>query len=163
MWEFTQQQGPSNAMSMCSAPIDFFQLFIDDNLLTLIETETNRYGWHKDSSFVDTNKEELKKFIALCIQMGLVKMPRLRDYWSTRPALGGHPFAGKIVPRNRLKQLLRSLHLCDISAPDGDRLYKIKAFVDIFDGNCERNFQPGKGVTIDKLLVPFRERIVFRQ
>ncbi|VDO56601.1 unnamed protein product [Haemonchus placei] len=79
-WDFTQQHGPNNAVSMCSAPIDFFQLFIDDNLLTLIGTETNRYGSHKDSSFVDTNKEELKKFIALCIQMGLVKMPRLRDY-----------------------------------------------------------------------------------
>nr|CDJ93991.1 similar to piggyBac-derived 2 (AGAP012114-PA) [Haemonchus contortus] len=88
-WDFTQRHGPSNAVSMCSALIDFFQLFIDDNLLTLVETETNRYGSHKDSSSVDTNKEELKKFNALCIQMGLVKMPRLRDYWSTRPALGG--------------------------------------------------------------------------
>nr|CDJ93632.1 similar to piggyBac-derived 2 (AGAP012114-PA) [Haemonchus contortus] len=120
-WDFTQQHGLSNVVSMCSTPIDFFQLFIYDTLLALMETETNSYGSQNESSLMDTDREELKKYFALCIQMGLVKMPKLRDHWSTGPALGGHAFAGKVMPSSRFEQLLRSLHFCDNSAPDRDR------------------------------------------
>lgn len=63
---------------MCSASADFFELFLDDALMNLIEIETNRYGKARDPTFIETDKEELKKFIAVCIQMGLVKMPSLR-------------------------------------------------------------------------------------
>ena len=91
-WNFSDHRGPDNTVLMCSAPADFFELFLDDALMNLIEIETNRYGKARDPTFIETNKEELKKFIALCIQMGLVKMPSLRDYWSTRPALGGQIF-----------------------------------------------------------------------
>lgn len=67
------------------------------------------------------------------------------------------------MTRSRFEQLLRSLHFCDNTTPDGDRLYKIRAFVGIFNANCERIYRPGKEVAIDESLVPFRGRILFRQ
>ena len=84
--------------------------------MNLIETETNRYGKAGDPTFMETDKKELKKFIAFCIQMELVEMPSLRDHRSTRPALGGHSFAGRIIFRRRFEQQLRSLHFCDNTA-----------------------------------------------
>ncbi|PIO75405.1 hypothetical protein TELCIR_02559 [Teladorsagia circumcincta] len=89
---------------------DFFQMFIDGDLLKLVEAETKRYGVLKAFNFAETNKEELKNFIAIRIQMGLIRMLSLRDYWSARAALGCHSIAGKTMPRKR-PQAMRLIDL----------------------------------------------------
>lgn len=67
------------------------------------------------------------------------------------------------MPRARFEELLRSLHLWDNTAPDGDKLYIMRAFVEIFNANCERIYRPGKEVVIDEYLAPFRGPVAFRQ
>ncbi|XGW22980.1 hypothetical protein V3C99_005316 [Haemonchus contortus] len=77
--------------------------------MDLIVRETNRYGIRQNEEFQETSADEMRKFIGLCLQMGLVKMPNLRDYWSSRPCLGGQ--AGKIMRRTRFEELWKYLHL----------------------------------------------------
>lgn len=91
-------------------------MFLNDDLINHKKEETNRYRRAKDPTFADTGKGELSKFIGLCIQMGLVKLPSLRDYWSTRPALGGHSIAGKIMPEPVLKNCF-DLYICATILP----------------------------------------------
>ncbi|KIH44232.1 hypothetical protein ANCDUO_25748, partial [Ancylostoma duodenale] len=162
-WVFSSQSGPSGEVFNCRTPIEFFELYLNDDVLALRVEETNRQGRVKYADYEDTCEEEIKKFIGLCLQMGVVKMPNLRDYWSSRPALGGHSIAGKVMPRKRFEQLLNSLHFADNTQYDGDRLFKIKSFLRMFNDNCEKTYHPGKEVTIDESLVPFRGRIAFRQ
>ncbi|XGW07233.1 hypothetical protein V3C99_017064 [Haemonchus contortus] len=149
-------------------PIDFFKLFLDDDIMDLITAETNKYGNAKAAAvgktFIETDNREMYKFFGMCLQMGLVKMPSLRDYWSSEVALGGHSIMCSIMTSRRFEELLRFLHLVDNSEDgNGNRLFEIAHFLELFNERCMKYYKAGRNVCIDESLVPFRERIHFRQ
>ena len=72
-------------------PIDFLKLFVDDSVLEMIITETNRNANQviaqntlspeaRIGNWVDTDKSEIRTFLGLLIWKGLVRMPTL-DAW----------------------------------------------------------------------------------
>ena len=82
---------PENAGPTC-----FFNLFLSDNLISFLVVETNRYAekvldeiiikrnsWFKEGKPIDF--DEMKLFLGILIQMGMLNLPRLSDYWSTDP------------------------------------------------------------------------------
>ena len=93
--DFQQPTGPSLDMTDKS-PLDFFKLLVNDAMLDHIVEQTNIYaqqyidtttlpphsrvhGWNKEVH----NRDELKKFLAMIITMGLVNYPHVEDYWAT--------------------------------------------------------------------------------
>ncbi|CAJ0600609.1 unnamed protein product [Cylicocyclus nassatus] len=97
-WFFDDECGIDHTiLESCRVPIDFFSLFFSTDMIDPIVVETNRYGHRygqaKDHSWAPTEAEEIRKFVALCLQMGVVKLPILRDYWGSRPAFGGRAIA----------------------------------------------------------------------
>ena len=164
-WPFTDTSGINyDAIAGCNEPIDFYRLYIDDKLINLIVNETNRYGYQKNPNWAPTTGFELKKLLALTMQMGIVKLPALRDYWSGDTVFGDHPIGAAVIPRTRFESLLSNLHLADnISADKADRLYKIADFINEFNQRCQKIYRPGEEVCIDESLIPFRGRIIFRQ
>ena len=79
-----------------ATPVDFFGMLVTDDILDNIVTQTNLYA----SQYISTHnlpprsrvhswshepftREELQKFIALVIIMGLVNLPKLEDHWVT--------------------------------------------------------------------------------
>ncbi|EYC26340.1 hypothetical protein Y032_0010g1099 [Ancylostoma ceylanicum] len=153
-----------NILSDCNHPIDFFFLFVNDDVLNLIVDETNRYGLTRNRAWVPTDVLEMKRFFGLCLQMGIVKLPNLRDYWSTRPVFAGYPTGSKAMSRNRFEDILSNPHLVDNASFDGSgELYKVTPFIRLFDAACKRSFTPGQKFCIDESLVPFSGRVIFRQ
>ena len=61
-FKFSDTFGITNAANNCHEPINFYQLFVSDELLEFIVHETNRYGNQKSSSWIKTTVVELKKF-----------------------------------------------------------------------------------------------------
>ena len=145
-------------------PIEFYELFMAD-VWDLLVTETNKYAAQKGSrGWRDTDVDEMKKFFGLCLKMGQVKLPYLRDYWNTSGELTDTPVAASVMTRARFEAILQSLHLADNNFNNGsDRLYKISPLVNIFNATAERSLCPGSKICVDESLVPFRGRIVFRQ
>lgn len=82
-WIFSDSHGSNDRVLICIKPI---RLFLNGDLINRIKEETNRYRRAKDPTFAETSKKELSKLTGLCIQMGFVKLPSLRDYWNTRAA-----------------------------------------------------------------------------
>ena len=78
-WTFTSKCGPDDDVFNCIEPIQYYELFLNREILDLIVLETNRYGKEKNEQFQETSTDEIKKFTGLCLQMGVVKMPHLRD------------------------------------------------------------------------------------
>ena len=93
--DFQQPTGPSVDMTDKS-PLDFFKLLVNDAMLDHIVEQTNLYaqqyidattlpphsrvhGWNKEVH----DRDELKKFLAMIITMGLVNYPHVEDYWAT--------------------------------------------------------------------------------
>ena len=96
--------------------------------------------------------------------MGLVHMPKLRDYWSTRAGLVAHSIAGSVMSRKRFETLLVCLHFANNDEINiTNRLYKILPIIEGFNKSFDRMYKPGKELCIDESLVPFRGRIVFKQ
>uniref|UniRef100_A0A7I4YHV7 DDE_Tnp_1_7 domain-containing protein n=1 Tax=Haemonchus contortus TaxID=6289 RepID=A0A7I4YHV7_HAECO len=110
------------------AAIDFYNLFLDADTMELNIAETNRFGQRRaqefGSDFQDTTEYEMRKIFGICLQMGIVRLPRLYDYWSQRPALGGHSHVGYVMVRRGFEELLRSLHVANIDEFDGDKIRK---------------------------------------
>ena len=77
-----------------TSPLHFFELFFDNTILEEICAQTNLYadqyiatavlgphsrahGWKK----LGHDANELKRFLAICIVMGLVHLPTIEAYW----------------------------------------------------------------------------------
>lgn len=132
------------------ASIDFYELFFNDDGLTLIVKETNRYTAAKDDNWLPMIKDENWSFFGLCLQMGVVKLPKLRDYWSSRPAFDFHPLGAKVLPRTWFEKILSNLHLANNLACDRtNRLYKNTPLLDLSNQAQQRVYQPGRNICIN--------------
>jgi len=151
-----------------------FNLFCSDDIIELIVIETNRNAEQflskirlskasRFSKWVPTNYNEIKKFIGLLLWMGLVQMPSIESYWSTKSRYL-NSIAGKTMPRNRFELILRFWHFSDNSkAPVDDRIYKVRGLIERLVKNYQSVMEPGEYMAIDESMVPFRGRLKFRQ
>ncbi|VDD85673.1 unnamed protein product [Enterobius vermicularis] len=164
-WKFNDSSGLNYAaVKGCREPIDFYDLFVNEDLLGLIVKETNRYAFSKDSQWEETSAYEMRKFLALTMQMGVVKLPAISNYWSTDIVFGGKPVGASVMTRKRFERLLANLHLADNETADKTNcLYKISGFLDLFVRQCQLLYRPAQNVFIDENLIPFGRRTRFQQ
>lgn len=147
--------GLQTELSSDITPLEVFQLFVSDEMIERIVTETNRYAAqslasrtlqkkrakkHRLSQWVDTTVHEMKIFFGPLLWMGLVKH---EEYWSTAPLLTNH-VASNVMGRNRFQLLLSCLHFSDNSTTTStDRLHKIRNIVDELQTNFQQHYIPG--------------------
>ena len=79
--------------------IDCYRHFITNEIIDLIVRETNRYAEQylqtyeirrrsKFRQWKPTTNEEILKFFGIIIEMGLVRMSKLKYYWSSSQLYG---------------------------------------------------------------------------
>ncbi|CAG4991563.1 unnamed protein product [Parnassius apollo] len=173
---FTAVPGMKNIHSDCQSELDFFRLFLENEIIDLMIHMTNSYASKTQilrrvtrnsrlSKCYDCDAAEMKKFIGLLIWMGLKKLPKISDYWST-DVLYENNVANKVMSRNRFEILLRCWHFEDayfVGMSGADRLIKIRRFVEILSNKLDQYKTPGEFLTIDETMVGFRGRIAFMQ
>lgn len=158
-------------------PLDFYKLFLDAEVISLIVRETNLYAEQqiingivnqticKNSllaNWTDTNEKEMWLFIGIIIWMGLSVKPSLRDYWSTKIIYSNG--VSKLMSRTRFETLLSNFHLSDNQAPNNNnRLYKISPLVALLNKKFQSAVTADENVCIDETMVPFRGRLSFKQ
>ena len=87
-------------------PEDYFSLFFSEELYQLIADETNLYAQLLRANrpmtarsslrnWRDLSVPELKAFIGLILNMGIINVPSIRDYWST-DITGNIPFFSQV-------------------------------------------------------------------
>lgn len=174
---FTENPGlPIHLRSAAKSysPYDFFSLMVDDAIFQLIVDDTNEFAINKIAA-KEASKEarirnwsttdifEMKSFFALILFMGLVKLPKLSDYWS-RDEIIGHPFPRTIMSRNRFELLLQMVHFSQQDeANKSNRLHRVSKLIDKLNENFKKHYIPGEDLCIDESVVPFRGRLIFRQ
>ena len=162
------------------APIDFFNLYMDDDLVNLTVQQTNMYADQckmatpnpKKYSFLSTwqpvTSSEIRQWIGLTFLTGLIKKNEVRDYWSTNP-LHSTPIFPTVMTRNRYQAIKKFIHWNDNSAapaaddPDRDRLYKIRPLVSHLSEKFQEFFTPSANISIDECLLLYKGRLVWRQ
>ncbi|XP_067128135.1 piggyBac transposable element-derived protein 4-like [Centruroides vittatus] len=146
---------------------------MNDNVIEHITEQTNIYAAQslagktitKSSRlrlWKDTNTGEMKKFLGLLLWMGLVRYPKLTDYWSKK-RIYKNDIAPQTMSRNRFELLLSMWHFSNNEESDGDRLHKINPLKDILEELYQYYNIPGEYLCVDETMVPFRGRLRFRQ
>lgn len=144
-------------------PVEIYKLIVELEILDLIVLETNSNASRCKQNWKEVSVEEMQKFFAILLFMGLVKYPKISDYWSKK-FLYRHCFVRHIMSRNRFQSILRFLHFADNEAADTrDRLYKIKPLTNALTKRYKQLKIPEEVVSIDESMVPFRGRLQFRQ
>lgn len=136
------------------SPIDFYSLFVTDDVFQQIVHNTNQYAIHNITSMPEAlrgarinqcspaNIKEIKKIFGLILFMGLVKLPRLANYWSKDKILG-HPFPRTVMSRNRFELLLKMLHFSDKDYENKeDRLHQVRQLVNSLNENYKKKTVP---------------------
>ena len=115
--------------------LDFLELFFTSEVWQLSVTQTNLYAEQKRepaerSVWYPVTESEMKAWLSLCLNMGLVTKPNISAYWSTDPVLSS-PFPTSVMSRTRFLQILFYLHFANNNlAPPHDleehnKLFKI--------------------------------------
>ena len=152
---------------------EFFDAFIDGGIIEMIANETNHYATCELTKnnldvkrksrlhlWQPTNKNEIRQFLGIVLYMGLVQYPKISDYWSTNPFYR-NSFIPTIMSRNRFQTLLKFIHFS--SKESEDRLRKIRPLIDRLNENFMKVYEPGRVLTIDESLIPFKGRLQFKQ
>ena len=103
---------------------------------------------------------EIKAFIGLIIQMGLVQLSDIKDYWSTHTTLN-LPFFRTIFARDRFLQIFWMLHVGETTSTT--KRSKIQPFLDMIIPLFQRHLNPSRELSIDEAMIAFRGRVGFRQ
>ncbi|CAL7938590.1 unnamed protein product [Xylocopa violacea] len=118
----TEDIGPQSSLTNESKPIDYFNLFIDSSLLTIMVCETNKYAEELIKSLDITRGSrmkqwkpvtllEMKAFLSVLLEMGITKRPTMFSYWAQNSR--SIPWFSKMFSRNRFQLILRCFHLVD--------------------------------------------------
>ena len=157
--EFSEETGINvNARNLKSC-LDFFYLFFTQEVWHLLVSQTNLYAEQKrgpteSSVSYPVTESEMKAWISIYLNMGLITKPNINCYWSTNPVLST-PFFPAVMPRTRFLQILRYLHFADNScspphdSADYNKLYKIQPFLDLGIARVQEVYTPDRQLAID--------------
>ena len=95
-----------------------------------------------DGSWLDVTPDEIKRFIAMLIYFGLVRIGNVDRYWSVKTLYHGL-WARAIMSRSRFRALMALLHVVDPATENpNDKLRKVQSFIDFFKFRCLSLYQP---------------------
>ncbi|KAK5969766.1 PiggyBac transposable element-derived protein 4, partial [Trichostrongylus colubriformis] len=166
-WTFSEPVGAAPEVDNCETPLQFYELFFSEELLTMIADQTNVYAQEKRRNWIQTDSDELRIFFGLCMQMSRCPFDNQRNYWSLKPrnlARNGHSIAGDFMTRDRFEEIQRHLHFVDNSAAEKtNKLYKVQPVLDYLNSRFQAMYRPERELCIDESMVPFRGRVSFWQ
>ncbi|XP_023219038.1 piggyBac transposable element-derived protein 4-like [Centruroides sculpturatus] len=152
-------------------PLEYFQLFFDINMINNIVDETNRFHSQRPqtsrSNWTPLTGEEFFVFISICILQGIIKKPEERMYW-TKDAKLHTPFFGRVISRNRFRNIKKNLHFIsnDSYNPDthpNPKLHKIWPIIVDLNSKFSRFYIPERDISIDESLLLYKGRLSWKQ
>ena len=155
-------------------PIDFFKLFLTDDLINMMVTETNQYASQeinkrhplRRSSCLNLWKpvdhQEISEFLDILLHMGCVKLPTFEHYWSMN-ILYRFPMFSKVRPRNRFQLILRFCHFVDSNTAGSGCLRQIVPIVEHLNNTMNTIYILDKDFSIDESIMLWRGCLIFRQ
>ena len=102
----------------------------------------------------------MKGFIAVVLNMGIIQLGDLKDYWSTDD-ITTVSFFPPVFSRDRFFQIFGSLHVGDLDGTT--KRSKIQPFLDMICPSFEAAFTPGQQIAVDESVIAFKGRVSFRQ
>ena len=121
----------------------------------------------RESSWVDTTRNEIKKSLARSFLVEDVRKPKVSYHWGTNPLLRGSIF-NSVTPRNRFQLILQFVHVadnsqCNANGLNRDRLNKVRAVIQYLVSMLKSVYIPKEHISIDKELLLWKGKLLFKQ
>ena len=136
-------------------PSQYFYKFFSPQLIKHITYQTNLYAVQRDvSTTFSTTEEEIMKFVAILLYMGIMQCPSLDDYWAMNTRV--HQVAD-VMSSKRFRLLRRTIHFNDNANVAGtvDRFFKIRP-VFTFLNEAFRSQPQTPKQSIDEVMVGYK-------
>ncbi|XP_014481483.1 PREDICTED: piggyBac transposable element-derived protein 4-like, partial [Dinoponera quadriceps] len=163
-------QVPTNIVQ----PIQYFKLFLTDELVNEILKETNNYAKNvlklkKISSnsiwqtWRDVEKDEFWAFIGVIVNMGTIHLANMQEYWTVKEN-SRIPFFSNTFTRKRFNQIFWMLHL---KTPDPAKndirtlIQRASNFLEYINSKFSDYFIPGENICVDESVIKFKGKISF--
>jgi hypothetical protein len=159
---FTPSENNDETAHEYQTPMMYFAKYFPNEIFMELAEKTNMYSIHKTGKIINTNVEEIRKFVALHIVMGIIRFPRLRMYWTPATKI---QFIDDIqLPRNRFEALRNNLHIVDVNEKrnGNDKLWKVRPIINSFEKRCEE-LVIEENVCIDESIIPFKGKLKIKQ
>ena len=105
---------------------------------------------------------DLDGLLALILNMGLIDMPNLQDYWSTAWTTQV-PFFSSIMTREKFQMMFWMLHVGHAESHPPSRIDKVKMFLEPLLRNFQCSYKPSRNISVDETMVGFRGRFGAKQ
>ena len=162
VFPFNEMEGIKVKVPLEEDPSFFMKLFLTDDLLLQMAIKTNQYAQNvMDASrplkrkstlhkWEPVTLEEIKKFIGIILEMGLVGMPSYKHYWSRNPLYEMDFFKSAM---SRFEMIMQFCHFGDLPQFPNDRLAKVRLPKDYFNDITSEVFTPGENLSLDEAMV----------
>lgn len=154
-------------------PLDYFKITFPEDVVQLIVDEVNRFAAQthqareiltkRQLKWNDVTSDEIKRYIAIRILMGIDRKPHFEHYWTKDQYLTSS-VVPKIMSSNRFFEIQQNLHFANNEEQvEGDRLAKIRTFWDKLNEKSKSLINVGQNLAIDESLIKFKGRLVWKQ
>ncbi|KAL6466561.1 hypothetical protein MHYP_G00243650 [Metynnis hypsauchen] len=149
------------------SPLELFQLFFSMEVVSGLCSNTNKNAAlqkqkGKKYKWEPVEISEFLKFCGILVFMGIIRSPRIQDYWRT-DNVWQTPFVRKVMGRERFQAISWSFHISDPDADkenakkekaDYDNLVKIRPLMESIKFACKAFYHPRRRLWIDERMVP---------
>lgn len=145
-----------HTLSEASEPIDFFELFFDQELVKYIVRHSVMYAVSKDSNTGFTlSSDEIYCFIGILILSGYAPLPRRRMFWELNEDTH-NVLVSKSMRRNRFEEIFRYLHVADNdNLRPGDKMAKVRPLFDMMNQKFLIYAPIEKNFSIDESMIMY--------
>ncbi|CAF4064324.1 unnamed protein product, partial [Rotaria sp. Silwood1] len=134
------------------SPYDFFNLFLTSEIVDYIVQQSNLYCTQQNFKQEPMNNLDLYHLIGLLFYSSLCKLLCKSVYWTSTY---GSEIVMKNITRNRIDQLLRSLHFGNnvLQKQPSD---KIQPLIDLFNNRCGSVVKQEQNISIDEQMIGYK-------
>ncbi|XP_006011579.1 piggyBac transposable element-derived protein 5 [Latimeria chalumnae] len=155
---FNENPGSTRKMAATSSAIDFFQLFVPDNVIKNMVTQTNMYArkyqekFGNDDGWYDVTLSEMKAFIGYIISTSIYHCESVLSIWSS--GFYSNKSISLIMTQTRFEKILKYFHIVAFrSSQTNHGLYKIQPFLDSLQHAFDSTFRPSQTQVLHEPLI----------
>ena len=138
------------------SPTDLFELFFDNDVLTLICEQSNKYALEKGAVLWDElGIDELRCYMGIILLSGYNQLPGRKMYWEEAPDVH-NSMVSDAMRRNRFLEIMRYIHFCDNGTLNTtDKCSKVRPLFEKVVANFQKYAMLTKCMNVDESMVEY--------
>ncbi|XP_047225332.1 uncharacterized protein LOC124870586 [Girardinichthys multiradiatus] len=140
------------------SPSELFKKYFYQDTIKTLCANTNKYAARniaagKKLKWTEVTEAEMYQYIGMTVYMGVLKLPKIRDFWRT-DSVFSVPYPAKVMSRDRFLSITWNIHLSDPAEDalndsrkgthDYDCLHRIRPLYESLCVACKAVYHPSK-------------------